>query len=180
LDSIQRSIYNILKVYDNPNREGLIDTPRRVQKMYDELLKSSDPKITVFDSNGYDQLIIDKNINYYSLCEHHIIPFFGTVSIGYLPKDHIIGLSKLSRVVNHFSKRLNTQEYFTQNIADYLQDKLQPLGLGVIVTGRHLCKEMRGVKSNGLMITSAMRGMFLSNHQIKHEFLSLIHNAENS
>jgi len=177
MDSIQQSIYNILNKYDDSCREGLINTPKRVAKMYDELLQSTEPDITVFDSNGYDQLIVDIGIKYYSLCEHHIIPFFGDVSIGYLPREHIIGLSKLSRIVQHFSRRLNTQEYFTQNIADYLQHKLHPLGLGVVTTGRHLCKEMRGAKSNGIMVTSAMRGMFLTNHQIKNEFLSLIHNG---
>jgi len=112
---------------------GQLDTPERIVKSWGELLTAEEPKITVFDSNGYDQMIVDKEIPYYTFCEHHFIPFFGTVKIGYIPDKKIIGLSKLARIVDYYSKRLNTQEYFTQNIANYLWEKLNPKGVGVVV-----------------------------------------------
>lgn len=169
----QDDILRVIERFDDPAREGLKETPRRVAKMYEQLLIVKEPKITIFDANDYDQMIIDRGISYYTLCEHHLLPFFGKVAIGYIPDKKIIGLSKLARIVDYFSKRLNTQEYFTQNIANYLQDKLKPLGVGVIVTGRHLCKEMRGIKSRGKMITSAMLGIFLKEQKVKEEFLML-------
>lgn len=169
---IENSIKNILSVFDDPKREGLVDTPKRVRKSLIELLTAEEPKITVFDSNGYDQMIVDKNIQYYTFCEHHILPFFGLIKIGYIPDKKIIGLSKLSRIAEYYSKRLNTQEYLTQNILNYLVEKLNPKGAGVIITGRHMCKEMRGVKKSGEMITSALHGVLLNNPQAKSEFLS--------
>lgn len=150
---IEDSVRQILTIFDEPTREGLIDTPKRVAKVYAELLTAEEPKIAIFDSKGYNQIITEKGIKYYSLCEHHMLPFFGEVHIGYIPDKHIIGISKLSRIVEYLSKRLNTQEYFTNNIANYLLEKLNAKGIGVIVSGRHLCKEMRGVKKEGTMIT---------------------------
>lgn len=170
---VEKAIFDILSKYDDPEREGLKDTPIRVARAYNELLRADEPRITVFEANGYDQMIIDSGIEYYTFCEHHILPFFGTVKIGYLPNKKIIGLSKLARIVNYFSKRLNTQEYFTENIANYLQDKLNPKGVGVIVTGTHLCKVMRGAKSKGVMTTSALKGLFLEEKKVKEEFLAL-------
>ena len=102
-----------------------------------------------------------------------MIPFFGTVTIGYIPSDHIIGISKLPRTVEYYSKRLNTQEYFTENIANYLFDKLKPRGLGVIVKGRHLCQEMRGVKKKGEMVTSSLKGVLITDNIARKEFLDL-------
>lgn len=171
---IADSIKNILAKYDNPQREGLLDTPKRVAKMYDEILTPPELKITVFDAKKYDQLIIDKGIEFYSLCEHHLLPFFGSVSIGYLPKDKIIGLSKLSRIVEHFSRRLNTQEYLTENIADYLNKILDTRAVGVVIKARHLCKEMRGIKSKSEMMTSCLRGLLLTEQNLKEEFFNLI------
>jgi GTP cyclohydrolase I len=170
---LKNHFYDFIKVFDNPEREGLINTPERMVKAYRELLTPIEPKITVFDSNGYDQMIIEKNIEYYTFCEHHLLPFFGTVKIGYIPAKKIIGLSKLPRIVEYFSHRLNTQEYFTQNIANYLQEKLEPLGIGVLVTGSHLCQKMRGVKKHGDMVTSALKGIFLTQQSVKEEFLGL-------
>lgn len=170
---IADSIKAIINQIDpDPNREGLQDTPRRVAKAYKELFFCEEPKLTTFSANGYDQLIIDKGIKYYTFCEHHLLPFFGTVKIGYLPDQSIIGLSKLARVVNYFSKRLNTQEYFTKNIADYIQNKLNPKGVGVIVTGTHLCKVMRGAKAEGEMVTSELLGVFRE-LAIREEFITL-------
>ena len=128
---------------------------------------------TVFDANGYDQMIVEKNIQFYTFCEHHLLPFFGSVSIGYIPDDKIIGISKLPRTVDYFSKRLNTQEYFTNNIANDLDEILQPKGIGVVVQGRHLCQEMRGIKKKGSMITSCLKGCFRDDLTVKKEFLTL-------
>jgi len=169
---LECAVATIIKHFDDPNREGLQDTPKRVVKAFYEILTAEEPKITVFGSQGYDQMISDKGIKYYTLCEHHLLPFFGEVKIAYIPDKHIIGLSKLARIVEYFSKRLNTQEYFTNNIANYLEDKLKPRGLGVLVTGRHLCKEMRGVKKEGIMTTIALRGLFLE-QKVKEEFLNI-------
>ncbi len=156
---LEFAISTILRKFDNPEREGLKDTPKRYIKALTELLTPIEPNITLFDSNGYNELIIEKDIKYYSLCEHHILPFFGTITIAYIPNDSIIGLSKLSRIVEYWSKRLNTQEYLTDNIADYLMEKLNPKGIAVIANGRHMCKEMRGIKKEGTMITMAYRGI---------------------
>ena len=170
--ALEDSVKTILTIFDDPNREGLRESPKRIARAWTELLTADEPKITVFSSNGYDQMICEKGIKYYTFCEHHFLPFFGEVKIGYIPDQHIIGLSKLSRIVEYFSKRLNTQEYFTDNIANYLKEKLKPRGVGVVVTGRHLCKEMRGVKKTGEMTTVALRGCF-SEYVVKNEFLSL-------
>ncbi len=161
------------RIGEDPTREGLIDTPKRVAKAWIELTTPPEFNATVFDANGYSQMIIEKNIQYYTFCEHHMLPFFGEVSIGYIPKDKIIGISKLSRCVEYYSKSLNTQEYFTDNIANYLQEKLNPLGVGVLVTGRHMCQEMRGVKKKGNMVTSCLKGEMLEDPAVRKEFLDL-------
>lgn len=171
--SLESAIKAIINAFDpNPTREGLQDTPKRVIKAYKEILNPEMPKITVFDSQGYDQMISDSNIPFYSLCEHHMLPFFGTVTIAYIPNGKIIGLSKLARVVEYFSRRLNTQEYLTSNIANFIDETLKPKGVGVKVQGRHLCKEMRGIKTTGLMTTTALTGVFME-HKVKEEFLQL-------
>jgi GTP cyclohydrolase I len=169
---LEDNVIRILEYFNyDLNNESIKNTPKRFIKMLKETLTSKEPEISIFDSNGYSQMITDKGIKYYTFCEHHILPFFGDVKISYIPKDKIIGLSKLSRIVEYFSKRLNTQEYLTENIADYLMEKLNPLGVGVEITGRHLCKEMRGIKQSGTMVTTALRGMFYNN-DVKQEFLS--------
>ncbi len=161
------------RIGEDPKREGLIDTPKRVVKAWKELTTPPDFNPTVFDANGYDQMILEKGITFYTFCEHHMIPFFGTVDIGYIPDKKIIGISKLPRTVEYFSKMLNTQEYFTNNIAEYLNEKLKPKGIGVVVKGRHLCQEMRGVKKKGQMITSCLKGQMLNNPIAREEFLDL-------
>tara|TARA_Y100000034_G_C6858209_1_gene390287 strand:+ start:381 stop:917 length:537 start_codon:yes stop_codon:yes gene_type:complete len=155
------------------DRDGIKDTPKRVAKAWRELLNPEPFDLTTFDSNGYDEMIISKDIQYYTFCEHHLLPFFGKVSIGYIPNGKIVGLSKLARTVDYFSKRLNTQEYFTDNIANYLNDKLKPVGIGVVITGRHLCQEMRGIKKRGNMLTSALKGAMLEKSEAKFEFIEL-------
>lgn len=169
---LENAVAFILSHFDDINREGLRESPQRIVRAWKELLTAEEPRITVFDANGYDQMICEKGIRYYTFCEHHFLPFFGEVKIAYIPDRYIIGLSKLARIVDYFSKRLNTQEYFTQNIAEYLQEKLAPRGLGVMVTGRHLCQEMRGIRKDGTMTTIALRGIFLIG-EVKNEFLSI-------
>jgi len=176
MNDLEENISSFLMLIgEDVKREGLIDTPKRVAKMWKELLAEPNfvPAVTTFNSNGYDQMIVERGLTYYTFCEHHILPFFGTVDIGYVPSNKIIGLSKLPRTVNHYSRRLNTQEYFTDNIATFLFNILEPLGLGVIVRGRHLCQEMRGIKIKGEMITSSLKGVFRTNDTARKEFLNL-------
>lgn len=171
-NNLLKSANEFIKIFGDKSL-GQKDTPKRVVKLFEDLLVSKEPEITVFDSKGYDEMIIDNGIKFYTFCEHHILPIYGTVKIGYIPDKKIIGLSKLTRIVDYFSKRLNTQEYFTQNIANYLNDKLKPKGVGVVVRGYHLCKMMRGVKNDGEMITSKLIGIFLEKQEVRQEFLSL-------
>ena len=175
---MERTLENNVKEFldilgEDSNRNGLRDTPKRVARAWIELTTPPEFSLTTFDSNGYDEMIISKNIQYYTFCEHHLLPFFGTVHIGYIPNGTIVGLSKLARTVEYYSKRLNTQEYLTNNIAEFLNTKLKPRGIGVIITGRHLCQEMRGIKKRGEMITSALKGIFLEEPKVKQEFFNL-------
>jgi GTP cyclohydrolase I len=147
---------------ENVGREGLIDTPKRVGRMYFELttgLRTPAPKITCFDKGKNDQLITVLDIDFYSLCEHHLVPFYGRAHIGYLPDKQIAGLSKFGRIVDWFAKRPQIQEEMTANIADFIVEKVAPAGVIVVVEASHLCAMMRGVqKPNQLMVTSAIRG----------------------
>lgn len=171
---MEDSIRELLGRIDDPEREGLVDTPKRVMNMWREFLSPQPFELTMFKSNGYDQMIVSKGIKFHSFCEHHLIPFFGICSIGYIPNKKLVGLSKLARTVDRYSRRLNTQEYMTEDIADFLWKNLEPLGLGVIVKGRHLCQEMRGIKKQGEMITSSLKGLFLEDNTAKSEFLNCV------
>lgn len=174
---LETNILRLIEHFDNPNREGLKDTPARVARMYSELTKKSDFNFTIFDSGGYDEMIIEKNIEFFSLCEHHLLPFFGVVHIGYLPNGKLVGLSKLARTVEYFARGFQTQERLTSEIADFIQEKLQCLGIGVVIEARHLCQEMRGIKKrNVITTTSKMLGNMMSNPEARNEFLSLIKN----
>jgi len=173
-DTLEHNIKFFLSLIgEDVNREGLIETPKRVAKAWGELLNPQSFKLTTFDSNGYDEMIVSKDIKYHTFCEHHLLPFFGEVHIGYIPDGKIVGLSKLARTVDYYSKRLNTQEYLTDNIAKFLNEKIKPLGIGVIITGRHLCQEMRGIKKQGEMVTSSLKGVFLKDEKAKREFINL-------
>lgn len=167
---------------DDHLRPGLFNTPERVHKMWNEMYygydKTKAPKITVFSNNTdgmkYDQMIIDSGY-FYSSCEHHMVPFFGTYTFAYIPKDKIIGLSKVARVVDYCSAKLQVQERLTKEIADMIELPLDPLGIAVVLKGRHLCKEMRGVKKvNGEMITSDLRGAFRDKLEAREEFMRFI------
>lgn len=171
---------------ENPDRAGLKDTPQRIIKMWMETMRGYDPeqlpKVTTFDNGsdgiGYNQLITDSG-NYYSNCEHHFVPFFGQYYFGYIPhkQGKILGLSKVARVVDYFSARLQIQERLCSDIVQYLFDELKkgseypPLAIGIVMKGEHLCKSMRGAKKQGIMTTSCLWGNFESDKLIRKEFL---------
>ena len=170
----------ISRLGEDPSREGLSRTPERVEKAYQFLTKgyNEDPeqllKSALFTVN-YDEMVIVKDIEMFSLCEHHMLPFFGKVHIAYIPKGKVIGLSKLPRLVEIFARRLQVQERLTTDIAETLMKIVQPQGVGVVVEARHLCMMMRGVeKQHSATVTSAMLGCFRDEKETREEFLSLI------
>jgi len=171
---------------ENPKRDGLIRTPERVADMYGELLSgyNIDPKKLVNDALfdvKYDEMVIVRDIEFYSLCEHHLLPFMGRVHVAYFPKGKVLGLSKIPRIVDMFSRRLQVQERLTRQIADFVQDTLDPHGVAVVIEGLHLCMMMRGVKKhNARMTTSAMHGAFRSNIATRQEFLDNISRGASS
>lgn len=176
---MQDFIRSILKnIGENPNREGLKDTPARVERAYEKIFSGykMDPQsfLTTFDSEGYDEMIICRDIEFYSTCEHHMLPFFGTVTVAYIPDKKIIGLSKMPRLVEMFSRRLQNQERLTTQIAETLMEILQAKGVGVIVKAKHLCMMARGVeKQEPEMITSCLKGLFKKDEKTRAEFISL-------
>ena len=163
---------------DNPNRDGLLDTPKRVVKSWKEiyggyLLNPKDVLKTTFDVDC-NEMVISKNIEFYSTCEHHMQPFFGKCHIGYIPKARVVGLSKMARLLEVYGRRLQIQERLTNQIADGLMEVLNPLGCGVVIEAKHFCMMCRGVqKKESSMITSAIRGLF-QNHTVKNEFLQFL------
>lgn len=164
---------------EDSEREGLKDTPRRSDEAWEALTSGygKDPAdlLTVFENEGYDEMILVKDIELYSTCEHHLLPFFGHAHIAYIPKDKIIGLSKLPRLVEIFSRRLQNQERLTTQIADALKDLLDPKGIAVVVEAKHLCMMARGVqKQESSVTTSALKGLFKQNSSTRDEFLKLI------
>ena len=160
---------------DDPDREGLRDTPMRYLKFLREFISPQGFNFTTFDSEGMTDLIVQTEIPFYSLCEHHLAPFFGVAAVGYIPRGRIVGLSKLARTVGHFAGRLQNQERITQQVADLLVEKLNPEAVAVVLKARHLCVEMRGVKAAGTVTTtSRMTGTFIDNAPARAEFLSLI------
>ena len=162
---------------EHPEREGLQDTPRRYAAFVKEFFDVQSFDLTVFKNEGYDEMIIQSNIPFYSICEHHLLPFFGYGSIAYIPNEHIVGLSKLARTLDHFSHRLQNQERITTQVAEYLNDRLYPKGVGVILTARHLCMEMRGTKKPGTQTTtSCLKGSFKTKSSTRSEFLQIVQN----
>lgn len=153
-------------------------TPERVAKAYEHLFcgYSINPKkmITTFEGENYDEMIITRDIEFYSMCEHHMLPFFGKVTIGYIPNDKIIGISKMPRLVEVFSRRLQNQERMTDQIADAMIEYLKPKGVGVVASAKHLCMMSRGIeKQSASVMTSALRGIFKTKQDTRSEFLSL-------
>src|SRR6476619_2277536 len=165
---------------ENPAREGLIDTPKRVEKAYKFLTSGYAADIDQVLNNAlftvdYSEMVIVKDIDFYSLCEHHLLPFFGKCHVAYIPTTKVIGLSKIPRVVDVFARRLQVQERLTNQIADIIREKIAPLGVAVVMEATHLCMSMRGVeKQNSFAVTSAMLGAFRTNSRTRMEFLELI------
>ncbi|MFC1900568.1 GTP cyclohydrolase I FolE [Chloroflexota bacterium] len=179
---IRKAIISIIEsIGEDPNREGLRDTPRRVAEMYNELFMGieQDPKevLSVEFEEGHREMVIVRDIPFYSLCEHHLLPFYGTAHIGYIPnaKGRVVGASKLPRVVDIFARRLQIQERMTSQIADAIVEGIEPAGVGVVVRAEHLCMMMRGVRKPGSTVeTSALRGTFRSNSKTRSEFITLL------
>ena len=159
----------------DPDGEHLADTPRRVANAYAELLTPRAFDLTTFPNDeGYDELVLARDIPFQSLCEHHLLPFHGTAHVGYVPGDRILGLSKLARVVELFSRDLQVQERLTQQVADWLDEKLQPKGVGVVIEAEHLCMSHRGVRAQGSRtITSAVHGLLRDDARSRQEFFAL-------
>ncbi len=179
--AVESAVTQILTaVGEDPQREGLLRTPRRIARMYAELLSGyyTDPQSIVNDAIfevKYDEMVLVRDIEFYSLCEHHMLPFIGRVHVAYIPNGKVLGISKIPRIVDFYARRLQVQERMTRQIADFLRDQLHPQGVAVVVEGLHLCMSMRGVqKHNARMTTSAMHGAFRTNLATRQEFLENI------
>ena len=180
--AIEDLVFQLLGLLgEDASREGLVDTPARVERALRYLTSGyrqdvDDVLNGALFSIEYNEMVIVRDIDFYSLCEHHLLPFFGKCHVAYLPNKKIIGLSKLPRLVEMFSRRLQVQERLTQQIADTIQDRIDPFGVAVVMEGQHLCTMMRGVeKQNALAVTSAMLGTFKADYKARAEFLNLIH-----
>jgi GTP cyclohydrolase I len=183
-DPLEQHVTALLRgIGEDPSREGLLKTPGRVVRALRELTRGYDQDVqTVLNealfTESYNEMVIVKDIELYSLCEHHLLPWFGKAHVAYLPNGKILGLSKIARVVDVFARRLQVQERLTTQIAETLMEALQPKGVGVVVEARHLCMTMRGVeKQHSVAMTSAMLGLFRSNPPTRAEFLNLIRPA---
>ena len=177
-EQTEEAVRTILgNIGENPEREGLRNTPSRVAKMYAELTAGYhiDPVALINDavfSVDYDEMVMVKDIDFNSLCEHHMLPFMGRVHVAYIPNGKVIGLSKIPRIVEMYARRLQVQERMTVQIADFIDEALRPLGVAVVAEGVHMCSVMRGVKkANAKMITSAMRGVFRTDSKTRAEFM---------
>ncbi len=181
MEKLEQIVHQLLKeLGEDPAREGLVNTPHRVAKAL-AFLTSGYQKDIEKELNGaifnekYSEMVIVKDVDFFSMCEHHMLPFFGRVHVAYIPNGKIIGLSKIPRIIEIFGRRLQVQERMTQQIADTLYDALNPLGVGVVIEARHMCMMMRGVeKQNSVATTSAMLGAFRDDDKTRQEFLTLI------
>ena len=180
-DKVKKLVESLIsEIGENPKREGLLDTPERVAKAYDFLTKGYKEDIdkvlngAIFNEK-YDEMVVVKNIDFYSLCEHHMLPFYGKVHVAYIPNGKIVGLSKIPRIVEVYSRRLQVQERMTQQISDTINKYLEPVGVAVVAEAFHMCMMMRGVeKQNSSATTSAMHGVFQEDARTRMEFLDLI------
>jgi GTP cyclohydrolase IA len=184
--SVEEAVRVILRhCGEDPAREGLARTPSRVAKAFEFLTRGydEDPKVAIngalFTEEDYQEMILCKNLDFYSLCEHHLLPFFGKAHVAYLPNRRIVGLSKIARMVEIFARRLQVQERLTTQIAHTIMEEIEPLGVAVVLEAEHLCMRMRGVeKQNSYVTTSAMLGVFRTNHETRHEFMQLLRNGK--
>ena len=181
MQAVEQAVRTILiNIGENPDRQGLQRTPKRIARMYDELLAGYhiDPIQLINDALfdvDYTEMVIVKDIDFYSLCEHHMLPFFGRAHVAYIPKGRVLGLSKIPRIVEMFARRLQVQERMTQQIADFIDETLHPHGVAVVVEGAHMCSMMRGVKkANATLVTSAITGAFEKDPKTRAEFMDLI------
>ncbi len=181
-DAINESVEKILiAMGEDPDREGLIKTPTRVANAFAEIFAgyTTDPDKLINNALftvDYDEMVVVRDIEFFSMCEHHMLPFFGKAHVAYLPRKKIIGLSKIPRIVDLFAHRLQVQERMTQQIAEFIQEKIDPLGVGVVIEGQHLCMMMRGIKKEqAKMTTSAMLGGFRTRLETRMEFLNMLH-----
>lgn len=171
----------LIEIGENPEREGLVDTPQRAAKSWEFLTKGYRDNLDTIINNAIfesasNNMVIVREIEVYSMCEHHMLPFFGKCHIGYVSDDKIIGVSKLARIVDHFARRLQIQENLTEQIAQAVEDTIHPEGVGVVMECRHMCMMMRGVeKQNSVMTTSSVLGSFRKSKATRAEFLNLIH-----
>jgi GTP cyclohydrolase I len=172
--SIQQIIWELCGAEDG-NREGLKETPARVLRFYEEFLHPPELKFTTFDAEGMNEMVCVHNIPFYSICEHHLVPFFGEGHIAYIPNKKIVGLSKLPRVLDMFARRFQNQERITAQTATYIEEHLSAFGVAVVLKARHMCMEMRGVRKPGTYTTtSTMLGVFKTDFNARQEFLQLI------
>ncbi len=182
-EKIERAILMLLEaVGEDPQREGLIDTPKRVARMYEEIFAGcdQDPRefLKVSFTEYHDELVLVKDIPLYSMCEHHLLPFYGKAHVAYIPKGgRVVGISKLARVAEAYARRPQLQERLTSQIADCIYDTVQPFGVAVVIQAEHMCMTMRGIRKPGaLTVTSAVRGLFETRAQTRNELLTLILN----
>ena len=173
----------LLAIGEDPDREGLVETPKRVANMYEEIFSglTEDPKmhLKIFNEGNSDEIVVVRDIPTYSMCEHHFLPFVGKTHIAYMPNDkgEVIGLSKLARIVNNFARRPQLQERLTSQIADFIAAEMKPKGVAVIIEAEHLCMTMRGIRAAGSQTyTSAMRGIMLKDARTRSEVMSLLGN----
>ena len=176
----------LTRIGEDPQREGLLATPSRVQRAWDFLTRgySQSPEAVLNDALftvDYNEMVIVKDIEMFSMCEHHLLPFFGKVHVAYIPNGKVIGLSKIPRLVDMFARRLQVQERLTTELADAIDEAIKPQGVGVVVEARHLCMMMRGVeKQHSSAVTSAMRGVFLKSTRTREEFLALLRQKQSN
>ncbi|MEE0865787.1 MAG: GTP cyclohydrolase I FolE [Clostridia bacterium] len=172
---VEEAVYNLLEALgENPDRDGLIDTPKRVANMYEELLEAPDLKYTTFEETNYKDIVLLKDIEFNSMCEHHLLPFYGKIHIAYIPNGKIIGISKLARIVEKYAKRLQVQERMTEQIVKDIQENLETENVAVYIEAKHMCMIVRGVKKvNAKTVTAKFTGIFNESEK-KNEFYSLI------
>jgi len=180
LPTIEAAVRNILvAVGEDPDREGLAGTPARVARMYAELFsglpKNPARHLDTHFTEQYDEMVILRNVSFYSMCEHHLLPFMGRAHVAYVPRGRVVGVSKLARVVEEFARRPQVQERLTSQIADILMDRLDAKGAGVVLEAEHTCMTIRGIRKPGsVMVTSAMRGLFKTNLATRNEAINLL------